>query len=97
MRAALLIAVVAALGAVAAAPAGANTLTYSGTTATTDNTNDLLPFDESGPTTCAAAPTSDFGGGPVPYRKYAFRNASPSSDCITVSGNSNCTEGRRST
>jgi hypothetical protein len=29
----------------------------------------------------------------VHYRKYAFRNASASSDCITITGNSNCAEG----
>jgi hypothetical protein len=93
MRAHAALALVATVGAVAAAPARANTLAYGGTTATTDNVNQIVPFDAAGPTNCAASPSEDVGGGPVPYRKYAFRNASASSDCITIGGSTDCAQG----
>jgi hypothetical protein len=76
---------VAALAA-AAAPAGANTLSYGGSSDPTDPSLPFTPADTHGATTCATPPNIvDFPPGSH-FDLYAFRNASPSSDCITVTG-----------
>src|SRR4051794_16153608 len=91
----MMAAAVAALCLVAAVPAGAATLNYAGTSAATDNVFPVLPADTAGPTTCAAPAHLGFGAAPssVHYRLYAFRNASASSDCISIGGITDCASG----
>src|SRR3954449_1377106 len=85
-----ILAAIAAL-ATTAAPAAANTLSYSGTIGTSDTVfPNFIPTDANGPTSCGSTVSQN----DVPLsihprlRQYAFRNLSSSADCITVSGTS---------
>src|SRR4051812_32181430 len=85
-----ILAAIAAL-ATTAAPAAANTLSYSGTTGSSDSVlPGFIPTDANGPTSCGS--TVNENAVPLSinprFRQYAFRNLSSSSDCITVSGTS---------
>jgi hypothetical protein len=83
---------VAALGAVAATPAGANTLSYGGSlSSTADPTLPFIRVDQNGATTCSSTVLPTVGSSGNRARAFAFRNASASSDCITVTtSNPNC-------
>lgn len=80
-----------ALGAVAAAPAGANTLSYSGSLASGDPRLPFIRVDQNGATGCATTLLPTVGSSGNPSRAFAFRNAAGAADCITVTvSNPNC-------
>jgi hypothetical protein len=94
MRSAILTALLVTLAVAACAPAaGANTLFYTDTSAATDPTSAFLPIDQNGPTTCGSATSQQIIPVTLAFKAYAFRNASGSSDCITVTGSNDCTSG----
>src|SRR3954451_5178644 len=90
-----LIVLTVALFLLGAATAGANTLGYGGSSDSTDPSIPFIPFDVNAPTACGQTPNINDFPQSAHFDLYAFRNASASSDCITVTGsNPDCaTEG----